>query len=101
MPSGQTLCAILTENFGASDWYHTMVKSPYYRESDASHWDLCYLRDEDVDEDWDTAYISHSSGLLTDTDPGGDSIAVRLKVEVDGVLSDLNPEGRVSGIVED
>lgn len=100
----QTLCTIKRENFGATDWYHTAVKSPYYRESDASHWDLCYLRDEDIGtynvklgEQWKTAYVSPSTGLLTDTDPGGDSVEVMLKIKKDGVLSDLNPTGRVTG----
>ena len=97
----ETLCAILTENFGASDWFHTAVISPYYRASDASHWDLCYLRDEDVDSDWDDAYADPDTGLITAADPGGNAVAVKLKVKVDGILADQNPEGRVTGIVSE
>ena len=87
------------ERPGAHDWYHTPVKTPYLRESDNSHWTLLYVRAEDVDDDWDTAYISPSTGLLTDTDPGGDSVAVRLKTTKypsGDNLADQNPTGRVS-----
>lgn len=100
MPTGQTLCAILwdgAERPGGHDWYDLPVVTPYTRISDNTHWSLCWLRDEDVSDSWDTGYVSPNSGLLTDIDPGGDSIEVVLKVEVDGVLSNQNPDGRVDG----
>ena len=93
----RTLCAILTPTIGGHDWYESVVNSPYMRESDNSHWRLCWLRDEDVSDDWDTGYISPSTGLLTVADPGGDSIEVKLKVEVDGVLANTEPTGRTKG----
>ena len=69
--------------------------------SDNTFWTLSYVRPEDVDDEWDTAYISPSSGLLTDDDPGGDSQVVRLKVEKYAAsgrenLADTEPDGRVT-----
>ncbi len=100
MPDGQTLCAIQwdwRERPGAHNHFDSPVLTPYTRLSDNEHFTLLYLRDEDVGSSWATAYVSPGTGLLYDDDPGGDSIEVRVKTEVDGVLANTEPTGRTEG----